>query len=50
VRDGGAEGGESAEVEEVLARLAGPDKWGRELFIARAIAERVELLLEPGER
>jgi hypothetical protein len=49
---GGAEG-ESAELEEVLARRAGfePDKDGWvELFIARAIAERVELLRDPGER
>jgi hypothetical protein len=47
-REGGRVGAaESAELEDVLARLV--EGWV-ELDMARAMAERVELLLEPGER
>jgi hypothetical protein len=53
-RDGGPDRGggaaESAELEEVLARLLEPGMGWVELLIARAMAERVELRLEPGER
>lgn len=49
-RDGGPDRGESGELEEVLARLLEMEMGRVELLMARAIAERVELLLEPGER
>jgi hypothetical protein len=44
--------GEPIELGEVLARLVEvePRKEWTELFIARAIADRVELLREPGDK
>ena len=48
-RGGGMEG-EPIELDEVLARRVEVEPEWTELFMARAIADRVELLREPGDK